>query len=104
MAQPYNKERARFRPGSRTSLPTNVTFVQAVWANNGPTIAFPNNTASASPPATVRPGCAICGFHPTSKGFHQFDARAADAELQPKVNPTITTAARATDLVRVNVF
>src|SRR4051812_37521150 len=104
IAQPYKRDRARLRPGSRTSLPTNVTFVHAVWANSGPTIAFPNNTARARPPMMVRLGCATCGFHPLATESHQADARAAESVLQPKLTPTITTAAKATDLVRVNVF
>src|SRR4030088_2020160 len=104
MPQPQSNARTRFRPGSRTSLPMNVTFVHAVWAKTGPTIAFPKSSTSASAPTNGKPGCAACGLHPFAHESHHPDERAADAELHPNDNPTITTPARAAVFAKVNVF
>src|SRR5207248_3326926 len=91
-------------PGSRTSLPINVTFVQAVCAKSGPTIDFPNSSASASPPTNVKPGCAICGLQLLAHEFHQSDFSAAELAFQPRNKPITTTAASAAVFTNVNVF
>src|SRR6476646_3157376 len=102
MLQPQSNERARFFPGSRTSLPTNVTFVQAVCANSGPTIDFPKSSARPSPPMNVKPGCEICGLQPLAHEFHHEELSAAEFALQPKDKPITTTAASAAVFANVN--
>src|SRR6059058_849287 len=102
--QPITSARTRFFPGSRTSLPMNVTFVQAVWANNGPTIDLPKSSARASPPTNVKPGCATCGLQPFAHESHHLDASAAELAFQPNDKPITTTAASAAVFVNVNVF
>src|SRR5581483_7109838 len=102
--QPITSARTRFLPGSRISLPMNVTFVQAVCANNGPTIDFPNSSAKPRPPAIVRPGCAVCGLHPFAQDFHQAELSAAELAFQPNERPITTTAASAAVFANVNVF
>src|SRR5216684_2345381 len=104
MLQPKRSERSRFFPGSRTSLPMKVTFVQAVWAKSGPTIDFPKSSARANPPVTMRPGCATCGFQPLAHESHQAELNAAELEFQPNDNPITTTAASAAVFAKVNVF
>src|SRR5450756_426067 len=104
MPQPPTSARTRFLPGSRTSLPTNVTLVHAVCAKSGPTIDLPNSSARARPPTNVKPGCAICGLHPFAHEFHQFELRAAELAFQPKHKPITTTAASADVFTKVNVF
>src|SRR5213593_3832268 len=102
--QPTTRARTRFFPGSRTSLPTNVTFVQAVWANSEPTIDFPKSSARASPPTKVKPGWAICGLQPLAHEFHHEELSAVEFALQPKDKPITTTAASAAVFANVNVF
>src|SRR6266487_3899694 len=104
MAQPPTSARTRFLPGSRTSLPTNVTFVQAVCAKSGPTIDLPKSSTSATPPTNVKPGCAICGVQPLAHESHQCDLSAAELAFQPNNKPITTTAASAAVLANVNVF
>src|SRR4029077_11050913 len=94
----------RFRPGSRTSLPRNVTLVQAVWAKRGPTIDFPKSKTSAKPPATVNPGCAICGLQPLAHESHHADVRAALVALQPRKIPTKTMPLSAAVFAKVKTF
>ena len=81
-----------------------VTLVHAVCAKSGPTMALPKRRMSASAPATVRPGCAICGSHPLRQEFHQSAERAADSGFQPNDKPRITTVKSAAVLAKVNVF
>src|SRR5262249_44329743 len=102
--QPPTSARTRFFPGSRTSLPINVTFVQAVCAKSGPTIDLPKSSARANPPVTVRPGCATCGFHSLAHESHQAELSAAELVFQPNDKPITTTAASATVFANVNVF
>src|SRR6266478_7152344 len=104
MPQPATSARTRFFPGSRTSLPTKVTFVQAVCAKSGPTIDLPKSSARAKPPTNVKPGCAICGLQPLAHEFHQFELNAAELAFQPKHKPITTTAASAVVFTKVNVF
>src|SRR4029434_3591965 len=103
MQQPTTRARTRFFPGSRTSLPTNVTFVQAVCANSGPTIDFPKSSASATPATNVKPGWAICGLQPFAHEFHHAALRAALVACQPNDKPFTTTAARGAVFAEVNV-
>src|SRR5207237_103024 len=93
--EPIKSARTRFRPGSRTSLPRNVTFVQAVWAKIGPTIDLPRSRMIASPPTNLNPGCATCGLQPLADEFHHADVRAPLVALQPRKPPTTTTPASA---------
>ena len=104
MPQPPTSARTRFFPGSRTSLPMNVTFVQAVCAKSGPTIDLPKRSASPSPPTNVKPGCAICGLQPLAHEFHHAAFRAALVECKPNDKPITTTAASAAVFANVNVF
>src|SRR5437762_9041726 len=104
MAQPPTSARTRFLPGSRTSLPTKVTFVQAVCAKSGPTIDFPKSRTSAKPPTNVKPGCAICGLQPLAHESHHAAERTALVALQPKTKPTITTPASAAVFAKVKTF
>src|SRR5881409_2972912 len=104
MPQPTTSARTRFFPGSRTSLPTNVTFVQAVCANSGPTIDLPKSSATANPPTNVKPGWAICGLQPLAHEFHHDALHAALVACQPNDKPITTTAARAAVFAKVNVF
>src|SRR4029077_19273080 len=104
LPQPNTSARTRFLPGSRTSLPMNVTFVQAVCAKSGPTIDFPKSSASARPPTNVKPGCVICGLQPLAQESHHADDRAAELGLQPNERPITTTPATAAVLANVNVF
>src|ERR1043166_1685912 len=104
IAQPPTSARTRFFPGSRTSLPINVTFVQAVWAKSGPTIDRPKSSARANPPVAARPGWAKCGFQPLVHEFHQAELSAAELFFQPNDKPITTTAASAAVLANVNVF
>src|SRR5437588_1556605 len=104
MPEPTQSARTRFRPGSRTSLPRKVTFVQAVWAKSGPTIDLPKIKTSATPPAKVKPGCAICGLQPFAHESHQAAVRAAQVALQPRKSPTTTTPTSAAVFAKVNVF
>src|SRR4029077_11396319 len=104
MPQPPTSARTRFFPGSRTSLPTKVTFVQAVCANSGPTIDFPKSSATASPPTNVKPGCAVCGLQPLAHESHQAELSAAELVFQPNDKPITTTAASAAVFANVNVF
>src|SRR5436189_1909953 len=102
--QPPTSARTKFFPGSRTSLPINVTFVQAVWAKRGPTIDLPKSSTRAKPPATLRPGCATCGFQPLTQESHQAELSAAELVFQPNDKPITTTAASAAVFANVNVF
>src|SRR2546430_4307232 len=102
--QPPTRARTRFFPGSRTSLPTNVTFVQAVCAKSGPTIDLPKSSRRASPPTNAKPGCATCGLQPLDHEFHQSDLSAPEFALQPRHKPMTTTAASAAVFANVNVF
>src|SRR6202035_997343 len=104
MPEPIKSARTRLRPGSRTSLPRNVTLFQAVWAKSGPTIDFPKIKMSANPPANLNPGCAICGLQPFAHESHQADVRGADAVLQPRNKPTTTTPISAAVFANVKVF
>src|SRR5215813_7887436 len=104
LPQPTTSARTRFFPGSRTSLPMNVTFVHAVCAKSGPTIDFPNSNTRARPPTNVKPGCATCGFQPFAQEFHQAELNAAELAFQPNDKPITTTAASAAVLANVNVF
>src|SRR5437016_573521 len=104
MPQPPTNARTRFFPGSRTSLPTKVTFVHAVCANSGPTIDLPKSNARASPPTTFKPGCAIWGSHPLAQESHQAELNAAELAFQPSDRPITTTAASAAVFANVNVF
>src|SRR5207245_11537655 len=104
MPEPIKSARTRLRPGSRTSLPRNVTLVQAVWAKIGPIIDFPKIKTSARPPANAKPGCAICGLQPFAHESHHADVRAALVALQPSKSPTATTPASAAVFAKVNVF
>src|SRR5204862_6625209 len=96
MPPPATSARTRFFPGSRTSLPTNVTFVQAVCAQSGPTIDLPKSSTSASPPTNAKPGCAICGVQPLAHESHQCDLSAAELAFQPNNKPITPTAPSAT--------
>src|SRR5436190_22813924 len=102
--QPITSARTRFFPGSRTSLPMNVTFVQAVCANSGPTIDFPKSRASANPPTNVKPGWAVCGLQPLPHESHQLALNAAELAFQPNDKPITTTAMSAAVFANVNVF
>src|SRR6266699_1272610 len=104
LAQPITSARTRFFPGSRISLPMNVTFVQAVWAKSGPTIDFPNSSTRASPPTNVKPGWTVCGLQPFAHESHQADRSAAELAFQPNDRPITTTAASAAVFANVNVF
>src|SRR5215470_3840335 len=104
MPQPITNARTRFFPGSRISLPMNVTFVQAVCAKSGPTIDFPNSSARATPPTNVNPGWTVSGLQPFAHESHQADVRAAELAFQPNDRPTTTTAASAAVFANVNVF
>src|SRR5262249_49861236 len=104
MPQPPTNARTRFFPGSRTSLPTKVTFVQAVCAKSGPTIDLPKSSARASPPTTFKPGCAIWGSQPLDHESHQAELNAAELGDQPSDKPITTTAASAAVFANVNVF
>src|SRR6266571_1741505 len=104
MPQPKSRERARFLPGSRTSLPTKVTFVQAVCAKSGPTIDLPKSSARAKPPVMAKPGCAICGFQPFAHEFHQLAERAALFALQPNQRPIIIRPTRPAVFANVKMF
>src|SRR5678815_3244647 len=104
MPQPPTSARTRFFPGSRTSLPINVTFVHAVWAKSGPTIDLPKSNARASAPVTANPGCAVCGFHPLAHESHHAELSAAELAFQPNDKPITTTAANAAVFAKVNVF
>src|SRR5207245_10056060 len=84
---PIKSARTRFFPGSRTSLPRNVTFVHAVWAKIGPTIDLPRRRMIANPPAALKPGCANCGFQPFAYESHHAAVRQALVALQPRNNP-----------------
>src|SRR4026207_2035759 len=95
MPQPTTSARTRFFPGSRTSLPTNVTFVQAVCAKSGPTIDLPNSSTRASPPTSGDPGGAPGGFQPLAHEFHQAELSAPELVFQPNDKPIPTTAASA---------
>ena len=81
-----------------------VTFVHAVCAKIGPTIAFPNNNAMASPPITVNPGCAAWALQPFAVGSHQCEANAAQFDFQPKISPITMTPKSAAVLVTVKLF
>src|SRR3954452_21472397 len=94
----------RFFPGSRTSLPTKVTFVQAVCAKSGPTIDLPKSSASASPPTNANPGCATCGLQPLAHESHHAELSAAQLAFQPNDKPITTTATSAAVFANVNVF
>src|ERR1700730_1967978 len=104
MLQPPTRARTRFFPGWRISLPTNVTFVQAVCAKSGPTIDFPNSMTRARLPANVKPGWAICGLQPFAHESHQAELNAADLAFQPNDKPITTTAVSAAVFANVNVF
>src|ERR1044071_2405388 len=104
LPQPTTSARTRFFPGSRISLPINVTFVQAVCAKSGPTIDLPKSSARASPPTNVKPGCAACGLQPLAHESHQADLNAAELAFQPNDRPITTTAASAAVFANVNVF
>src|SRR5437879_9967688 len=104
MPEPIKSARTRFRPGSRTSLPRNVTLVQAVCAKSGPTIDFPKIKANANPPTTGKPGCAICGVQPFAQESHHAAVRTALVALQPRNNPTTTTPASAAVFAKVKTF
>src|SRR6476646_11491689 len=104
MLQPQSNERARFFPGSRTSLPTNVTFVQAVCAKSGPTIDLPKSSVRANPPTNAKRGCAVCGLQPLAHEFHQDAFNAAQLAFQPNDKPITTTEESAAVLQNVNVF
>src|SRR5438105_12620086 len=82
----------------------NVTFVQAVWAKSGPTIALPKSNESASPPTIVKPGGAICGLQPFLHESHQLAERAALSAFQPNERPMTIRARRATVFAKVKVF
>src|SRR5207249_10918268 len=103
MPQPATSARTRFFPGSGTSLPTNVTFVQAVCAKSGSTIDLPKSSRRASPPTNAKPGCATCGLQPLDHEFHQSDLSAAAVAFQPSHKPITTTAASAAVFAKVNV-
>src|SRR4030095_11917755 len=94
----------RFFPGSRTSLPMNVTLVHAVWAKSGPTIDLPKTSARASAPVTANPGCAVCGFQPLAQESHHAELSAAELAFQTHDNPITTTASSAAVFAKVNVF
>src|SRR5260370_19104567 len=104
MPDPIKSARTRFRSGSRTSPPRNVTLVQAVWAKIGPIIDFPKIKTSARPPAKVKPGCAICELQSFAHESHHADVRAALVTLQPSKSPTTTTPASAAGFAKLNVF
>src|SRR6185312_3512037 len=104
MPQPTTSARTRFFPGSRISLPMNVTFVQAVCAKSGPTIDFPNNNTRASPPPNVKPGWTVWGLQPFAQESHQADPNAAELAFQPNHKPITTTATSAVVFANVNVF
>src|SRR3954454_12690862 len=104
MPQPTTSARTRFFPGSRTSLPINVTFVHAVCAKSGPTIDLPKSRARASVPVTAKPGCAACGFQPLAQECHHAECSAAELAFQPNEKPITTTAASAAVFANVNVF
>src|SRR4029079_8246606 len=103
-AHPPTSARTRFFPGSRTSLPINVTLVHAVWAKSGPTIDLPKSNVRASAPVTAKPGCAVCGCHPLAQEAHHAELSMAELAFQPNDNPITTTAANAAVFAKVNVF
>src|SRR5260370_18303791 len=96
--------RASFRPGSRTSLPTKVTFVQVVCAKSGPIIYFQKSNAGANLPVRAKPGCATWGLQPFAQESDQADERAALFVLQPNRKPITTTPASAAVFANVKVF
>src|ERR1700746_2762329 len=104
MPQPPTSARTRFFPGSRTSLPTKVTFVQAVCAKSGPTIDLPNSSTRARPPTNAKPGWAPCGPQPLAHEFHKDELSAPELVFQPNDKPITTTAASAAVFTDVNVF
>src|SRR6185295_3323601 len=104
MPQPMSKARGKLRPGFSTSPAVNVTLFHADCANSGPVIARPTIIASANPPASVRPGCASCGFQLFAQGLHHDEVYAALAWFQPRSNPTTINPTRAAVLVNVKVF
>src|SRR5437899_560695 len=104
MPEPINKARTRFRPGSRTSLPRNVTLVQAVCAKSGPTIDFPKIRANASAPAILKPGWATRGLQPFAQESHHAAVWTALVARQPRDNPTTTTAMSPVVLTKVKTF
>src|SRR6266478_4235143 len=104
MPQPTTNARTRFFPGSRTSLPTKDTFVQAACANSGPTSDLPKSNATASPPTTFKPSCAIWESQPLAHESHQAELNAAELAFQPSDRPITTTAASAAVFANVNVF
>ena len=81
-----------------------VTFVQAVCAKSGPTIALPKSKTSANAPTAVRPGCAVCGDQPLRQEFHQSLERAALSGFQPNDKPITMTASSAAVFAKVKVF
>src|SRR5262249_33584925 len=104
MAHPPTSAHTRFFPGSRTSLPINVTLVHAVWAKSGPTIDLPNSSARASAPVTAKPGCASSGCQPLAQESHHAELSAAELAFQPNDNPITTTAASAAVFAKGNMF
>src|SRR5262249_6868901 len=103
-AHPPTSARTRFFPGSRTSLPIKVTFVQAVWAKSGPTIDLPNSSVRAKPPVTARPGCATRGAQPLAQASPPAERSAAELGFHRNDKPITTTAASAAVFAKVNVF
>src|SRR5438046_9696506 len=104
LPHPNRSARTRFFPGSRTSLPMKVTFVQAVWAKSGPIIALPKSNVRATPPTNVKPACAICGLQPLAQEFHHSDDRAALIKPQPNERPITISDERAEVLANVKVL
>src|SRR5437660_12168753 len=104
MPEPIKSARTRLRPGSRTSLPRNVTLVQAVWAKIGPIIDFPKIKTSARPPANAKPGCAISRLQPFAHACHHADGRAALDAHQPSKSPTATNPANAAVFAKATVI
>src|SRR5207248_10162255 len=87
-----------------TWLPIEVTLVHAVCAKTGPTIGFPNDNATASPPITANPGCATCALQPLADASHQCEASAAQFDFQPNSSPMTMTPKRARVFVKVKLF
>src|SRR4051812_40847648 len=81
-----------------------VTFVHAVCAKRGPTMALPRSRTRAEAPIAVNPGWAFCGIHPFAHESHQALVRAALSAFQPNDKPMTMRARSAAVFAKVNVF
>ena len=96
--------RGRLLPGSRTSLPIKVTFVQAVCAKSGPTIALPTRPRSRARRRRSGRVARLAGSSHSPMDPTNLRKARRSSDFQPNERPMTMSAMSAAVFAKVKMF